>query len=115
MADDIAQTLQSAPARRGVTVAGNRIELIEGGAERLRAILEMIAGAEHSVWVLFYIFNSDWAGRLIRDALVEAARRGVDVKLLIDGFGSAAQPRFFAELQDPNDTRPQCPVPPQEE
>ena len=100
MADDIAPTLESVPSRRGVTVAGNRIELIEGGEERLRAILEMISGAQESVWVLFYIFNPDWAGRLIRDALVEAARRGVDVKLLIDGFGSAAQPRFFAGLQE---------------
>ena len=36
--------------------------------------------------------------RAVRDALVEAARRGVEVKLLIDGFGSAAPPDFFAAL-----------------
>ena len=98
MADDVAETLQSAPPRPGATVAGNRIELIEGGEERLRALLDLISRAEHSVRILFYMFNSDWAGALVRDALVEAARRGVEVKLLVDGFGSTAQPKFFAKL-----------------
>jgi cardiolipin synthase len=100
MADDVPQTLESAQSRPGATVAGNRIELIEGGEERLRALLELIAGAQHSVRLVFYIFNPDWAGALVRDALVEAARRGVSVKVLIDGFGSRAQPRFFADLHE---------------
>lgn len=100
MADDVADPLIKAAARPGATVAGNRIELIEGGEERLRAILDLITNATQSVRILFYIFNSDWAGRLIRDALVEAAKRGVAVKLLVDGFGSTAQPKFFAALAD---------------
>lgn len=98
MADDAVQTVQSAPARPGATVAGNRIELIGGGQERLRAILELIAGARESLQILFYMFNPDWAGALVRDALAEAAKRGVSVKLLIDGFGSAAQAKFFTRL-----------------
>jgi cardiolipin synthase len=100
MADDAPQPLESAPSRPGATVAGNRIELIEGGEERLRAILELIAGAKESVRVVFYIFNPDWAGALVRDALVEAAKRGVSVKLLTDGFGSAVQPKFFAQIEE---------------
>ena len=40
--------------------------------------------------MLMYMFNPDHTGDVVRDALVEAARRGVEVKLLIDGFGSAA-------------------------
>jgi cardiolipin synthase len=81
-------------------VAGNRLELIETGEGRLRAILELIAGAQHSLKFLFYMFNADWAGEQVRDALVEAARRGVTVKLLIDGFGSSAPPSFFAALDE---------------
>jgi cardiolipin synthase len=34
----------------------------------------------------------------VHDALLGAARRGVEVKLLIDGFGSGAPPQFFADL-----------------
>jgi len=81
-------------------VAGNRLELIETGEGRLRALLELIAGARQSIKILMYMFNPDEAGSQVRDALVEAARRGVTVKLLIDGFGSAAGPGFFTVLDE---------------
>ncbi len=79
-------------------IDGNRLELIESGEARLRAILDLIAGAEQSLKILFYMFNPDAVGERVRDALVTAAQRGVVVKLLIDGFGSAAPPDFFAAL-----------------
>src|SRR5207244_5824784 len=81
-------------------VAGNRLEVIETGEGRLRAILDLIAGAQQSVKILMYMFNPDAAGTRVRDALVEAALRGVEVKLLIDGFGSAAGPGFFTGLEE---------------
>jgi cardiolipin synthase len=42
-----------------------------------------------------YMFNPDRVGKRVRDALVEAAERGVAVQLLIDGFGSDAGAEFF--------------------
>ena len=98
MADQGASPVTHLPSPIEAVVGGNSIALIERGEARLRALLELIAGARESVKILFYIFNPDWAGAMVRDALVEAARRGVDVKLLVDGFGSAATARFFAEL-----------------
>lgn len=81
------------------TVDGNRLELIEGGEARLEALLKLIASAQREFRLLFYIFNDDSAGSRVRDALVEAANRGVKVKLLLDGFGCGnLQPRFFAGL-----------------
>lgn len=78
------------------TVAGNRLELIETGVGRLNAILGLIRGAERSVRLLFYIFGNDASSTKIRDALVEAAQRGVRVSLILDGFGSAhADAKFF--------------------
>jgi cardiolipin synthase len=50
--------------------------------------------------MLMYMFNPDRDGDAVRDALTEAARRGVEVKLLIDGFGSAATPKFFTDLAE---------------
>ena len=50
--------------------------------------------------MLMYMFNPDRDGDVVRDALTDAARRGVDVKLLIDGFGSAATPKFFTDLAE---------------
>jgi|tagenome__1003787_1003787.scaffolds.fasta_scaffold20982059_1 cardiolipin synthase len=81
-------------------VAGNRLEVIETGEGRLRAILDLIAGAQKSVKILMYMFNPDETGERVRDALVQAALRGVEVKLLIDGFGSAAGRGFFTELDE---------------
>jgi len=81
-------------------IAGNRLELIESGAARLEMLLELIAGAQESVRMLMYMFNPDRGGDVVRDALVEAAARGVQVNLLIDSFGSAATPKFFAQLAE---------------
>ena len=81
-------------------VAGNRLELIETGAERLSKVLELIGAAEKSLRILMYMFDPDRVGEAVRDALIAAAARGVDVKLLIDGFGSSATPRFFTELDE---------------
>jgi cardiolipin synthase len=85
---------QPAPIR--ATVDGNRLELIETGAGRLEAILDLIRGARTSVRLLFYIFGVDGSSIAVRDALADAAARGVRVSVLLDGFGSsAADPKFF--------------------
>ena len=71
-------------------------------ADRERAgavhlLLELIAGAEQHQDADVHV-QSRRDGDAVRDALTDAARRGVEVKLLIDGFGSAATPDFFTEL-----------------
>lgn len=81
-------------------IAGNLLEVIETGSGRLHVLLEMIDRAEHSLKMLMYMFNPDDVGERVRDALAAAARRGVDVELLIDGFGSAATPKFFTDLEE---------------
>jgi cardiolipin synthase len=81
-------------------IAGNRLELIESGEARLRVLLEMIGGARQSIKMLMYMFNPDAVGHEVRDALVAAAQRGVQVNVLIDGFGSVASPEFFAPLRE---------------
>jgi len=80
-------------------IAGNRLQLIETGQQRFAMLLELIAGARTSIEMLMYMFNPDRDGDAVRDALSDAARRGVKVRLLIDGFGSAATPEFFTDLK----------------
>jgi cardiolipin synthase A/B len=96
MADQ--RTPPTARQRIRAEIAGNRLELIESGVERFTMLLELIGGAQRSIRMLMYMFNPDKDGDVVRKALSEAARRGVEVKLLIDGFGSAATPDFFADL-----------------
>ena len=96
MADHPAEPIDNPPIR--AEIAGNRLELIESGEERFRLLLDLIGGAKSSIKMLMYMFNPDRDGDAVRDALTDAARRGLDVKLLIDGFGSAATPQFFTDL-----------------
>ena len=86
--------------RIAADVAGNRLELLEGGSERLSAILALIDGARSSIKLLFYMFNPDAAGEAVREAVVRAARRGVTVQLLLDGFGSSATAAFLQPIAD---------------
>jgi cardiolipin synthase len=81
-------------------IAGNRLELVEGGLERLELLLNLIARARKSIRILMYMFNADRSGQKVRNALIAAARRGVEVKLLVDGFGSGAGSDFFSEIDD---------------
>jgi cardiolipin synthase len=98
MPDQATPPARTPPIR--AEIAGNRLELIETGQERFGLLLSLIAQAQSSVRMLMYMFNPDRDGDVVRDALTAAARRGVEVKLLIDGFGSAATPEFFTELSD---------------
>jgi cardiolipin synthase A/B len=66
-----------------------RIELLVGGGATYDALLLAIAGASHHLHVEYYIFEPDRTGTRVRDALVEAAGRGVRVRLLLDGIGSS--------------------------
>ena len=82
------------------TVDGNRLTLLAEGPERLESLIDLISQARQSLRILYYIYADDHAGQRVNDALVNAAQRGVQVALIVDGFGSdeAADRRFFDPL-----------------
>lgn len=59
------------------------------GDEYFSAVLSSIESARESVFVESYIFDSDTLGKRLVDALQAARGRGVEVRVLIDGVGSA--------------------------
>ena len=77
-------------------IAGNRLTLLNSGAEFFPALLAAIAGAQRDVHLESYIFENDDTGRSVASALIDAARRGVAVRLLVDGIGS---PEFARTLR----------------
>jgi putative cardiolipin synthase len=54
------------------------------GIDGLSARLEIIDLAEHSLDLQYYIFRSDVSGHLIAAALLRAADRGVQIRILVD-------------------------------
>jgi len=82
-------------------VAGHDLHLVHQPQDRLNALLQLIAMAQKSIRMFFYMFCADETGRQVRDALVAAATRGVHVQLIIDSFGSTqVSNRFFDALLD---------------
>jgi cardiolipin synthase A/B len=68
-------------------VEGNAISLLRSGSVYFPALEAAVDGAELEVYIETYIFEDDVTGRRIAQALMRAARRGVIVHLLLDGFG----------------------------
>lgn len=66
---------------------GNDIAPLNGGDETYPAMLDAIDGAKKTIALQSYIFDNDPIGRKIVSALAEAKRRGVEIRVLIDGIG----------------------------
>lgn len=66
----------------------NSIKLLNSGDETYPAMLEAIRSATRSIALQSYIFDHDEVGEEIAQALIEAKKRGVEVKVLIDSVGS---------------------------
>ncbi|KEO52648.1 phospholipase D family protein [Thioclava pacifica] len=88
-----------------LTQAGekNAIQVLTDPVDALAARLELVAAAEVSLDLQYYIWQNDIAGALMLGALRAAAARGVEVRLLIDDNGTAGMDRTLAALdQLPN-------------
>ncbi len=69
---------------------GNRVETLLNGDEIFPAMLREIRGAKKTITFESYIYNwSDAIGKEFAEALMERARAGVKVHLLVDWFGSS--------------------------
>jgi cardiolipin synthase A/B len=80
---------------------GNHITLLKNGGEFFPALERAINAAQNEIRVETYIFRDDAAGHRIADAMKAAAKRGVDVRVIVDGFGSReTKPVFFSELNN---------------
>ena len=76
---------------------GNSVQVYTSGHEMLQSLLQAIANAKHHIHLQFYIFEDDAVGRLVRDALIEKVREGVEVRLLYDDVGCWKVDQSFYE------------------
>ena len=71
---------------------GHRLTLLEGSGELFPALIEAIDQAVHEVWLESYIFDFTGGSIGVAQALERAARRGVVVRVVVDGFGTPLLP-----------------------
>ena len=83
------------------SVSGNKVDLLGSGAAYFPALREAIDSAQEGVDLHTYIFAHDVTGIMIAAALSRAAQRGVQVRVLVDGFGSRSlSPALIRGMQD---------------
>jgi len=78
----------------------NKVKLVRGGRDYFSTLTRMIDHAQHSIHLQVYIYEADETGQMVAAALMNAAKRGVNVYLLADGYASKElSANFIKELQ----------------
>lgn len=79
---------------------GAEARLVHSGNDYFETLETLICSATRSLHLQTYIFNEDDTGKRVAKALQEAAARGVEVSVMLDGFGSKAlSHKFLNELR----------------
>jgi len=83
---------------------GNHVAVIDQGRDALLLRVHLIRNAQFSIDIQTFILENDESGRYLSYELIQAARRGVKVRLLADHFMSARDEEWAAYLAsvDPN-------------
>ena len=77
--------------------SGHEVRLLQGGGEFFPALVQAMDAATREVRLETYIFDLTGEGEAVAHALERAARRGLRVMVVADGFGSAPLPPAWEE------------------
>ena len=89
----------NAAAGGGYLTQNNKVSILTDGDAKFTTLLDDINNATSFIHIQYYIFRNSQLGRSLVEALAAAARRGVEVRLLIDGMGNYRTPkRMFRPL-----------------
>jgi cardiolipin synthase len=75
--------------------SGHALQLLEGSRQYFPALIADIDAARREVWLEAYIFDFTATGADVGQALQRAARRGVEIRVVVDGFGSGVVPESW--------------------
>src|SRR6516165_11137141 len=67
---------------------GNDLKFHDNGEAAFADFIALIDGAQRSIHIETYVLKADATGSAIIERLIARAQKGVEVRLLIDGFGS---------------------------
>ncbi len=81
--------------------SANDVQLLVNGVSTFSALLQAFGEATQHIHLEYYIFEPDYTGTQIRDSLIIQAKRGIEVRLLLDRMGSKnITEKFFQPLRD---------------
>jgi cardiolipin synthase len=67
---------------------GHSFELFSTGESAFASLMALIRGAQRSIDLTMFILGDDATGRAVIEALAERAKRGVEVRVILDAVGS---------------------------
>jgi cardiolipin synthase A/B len=79
---------------------GNALDVLRNGNQIFPAMLESIAGAQHTIDMLTFVYWRGEIGTTFAEELAERARAGVRVRLLLDAWGAQAIDRSLTTMMD---------------
>lgn len=86
---------------QAASLFGSRITIYTNGADKINALLDEIAKAKHHIHLQYYIFCDDETGNRVKSALIDKARKGVQVRVLYDDVGCwNVKNKFFKEMDE---------------
>ncbi len=77
----------------GVLTTNNRVKIYFDGTKKFTQLIKDIDEAQDYIHIEYYIVRNDSLGQMIVNALENAALRGVEVKMIIDGMGCQFTPK----------------------
>ncbi len=82
---------------------GNQVRLLRDGPQTFPAWLEAIGNARQLVHLENYILQEDAVGQSFADALIAAAKRGAQVKIIYDWLGclTRSSAKFWQQFRQP--------------
>jgi cardiolipin synthase len=81
-------------------LGGNAVELLDGRGQMVERLVAEVDGARHHAHLLFYQYVDDDTGRRVAGALARAAARGVECRVLWDGWASRGSARLGAWMRE---------------
>ncbi|MFM7176331.1 MAG: phospholipase D-like domain-containing protein [Bacteroidota bacterium] len=66
-----------------------RIDWLRGGDQFFNTLMEQIQKSSSTIHFQVYLLESDFTGKLVIEELIKAVKRGVEVNLVVDDFGSS--------------------------
>ena len=79
---------------------GNDIDIITSGQLKWELLEADIESARHYIWMEYYRWREDDAGRRILNLIIRKLNEGVEVKILLDDFGNALiHKEYYEELR----------------
>lgn len=87
--------------KNAIPTSNNAVKILINGEQKFPLLFEDLRQAKDHIHLEYYIFEEDEVGTELLNLLVEKAKEGVEVRLIIDGFGSsklAKRQKYYTNL-----------------